>query len=126
MNITNEIAKLRRRDRAGRVVTVDELELLESLVRSALDANRRRDYQQAITALQSVVAASNDATEPTGTQHVNRALIGVVLLYAVIGALIADLSYPWPIKLVLVGLIAAVVTIRERHDRDADERQETP
>lgn len=37
MNIAREIAKLRREGRTGRVVTVDELEALCSLLRAARD-----------------------------------------------------------------------------------------
>jgi len=55
MNLTRTIAKLKRQERSGVMVSIQELEQIESTIRAALDAERQDDRPQAIRLLCSLV-----------------------------------------------------------------------
>ena len=61
MNLSREIAKLKRNDQTGRVMTVNELEALRSLLQSARDGiMNRHGCGQALTILNAIVGEEND------------------------------------------------------------------
>ena len=108
MNISREIVKLRRLDRAGYIVTLGELEQVESVLRSALDALQKRDCRQAIVALESLVEKGNDVSNKESQAW--KPLLALWITAAVIAAMLYARDH-WGIAGAVVVAVVALVLI---------------